>query len=70
MSLYKQLVAAGAEINNHFSDLYVRWTPEAMKLVQDSKKSFSFFTNQVAGGTWIDVPFAYDPYWESKNDSA
>ncbi len=65
-SLYQQLVAINAEIANHYSDLYVRNTPEALKLVKHSGKVYSFFTNQREGGTWIDVPFAYDPHWEKK----
>lgn len=65
-SLYQQLVAISAEIANHYSDLYVRYTPEVGKLVRRSGLAYSCFTNQVEGGCWIDVPFAYDPFWEGK----
>ena len=65
-SLYEQLLTADAEITNYRSDLYVRLTPETLKLVKASGKSYSFFTNQREGGTWIDVPFAYDPLTEVK----
>lgn len=65
-NLHEQLVKINAEITNHCSDLYVRLTPEVLKLVQASGRKFSFFENQVESGVWIDVTFAYEPYWAEK----
>lgn len=64
-SLYEQLVAAGCEIDNHESDLYVKATPEALAII----KTFEFrnvtrFRNQIDGEIWLDCPFAYDPFWQ------
>jgi hypothetical protein len=61
MELYDALIAAGCEIDSHESDLYVKAT-----LVAESGRLRSFFTHQVTGETWIDVPFAYLPWWEKR----
>lgn len=65
-SLYQILVAIGAEIDSHASDLYVKSTPEVLALVQLSEKNYSTFKSNIDGETWIDIPFAYDPFWEMK----
>jgi len=76
-TLYQRLKAVmkPEDISNHESDLYVRYTPEAQAVIEQYKKEHrlfgwglcSFFTNQVEGGRWIDIPFAYDPYWTAKS---
>ena len=65
-SLYQILVAIGAEIDSHASDLYVKSTPRSIGLVQLSEKNYSTFKSNIDGETWIDIPFAYDPFWEMK----
>jgi len=74
-SLYQRLQSAmrPGDISSHYSDLYVRYTPEAAAVIAEWKQEkqltgwgmCSFFTNQVEGGRWIDIPFAFDPYWEA-----
>lgn len=65
--LYDQLVAIGAEIDNHESDLYVKATPEAVALVKAStSKSWAYFRSEVDGTSWIDVPFYYSPFWRAR----
>jgi hypothetical protein len=72
-TLYERLTAAGCEVSNHYSDLYASYTPEAAAIIDEWRKDHnltngwgmcSFFTNQVEGGRWVDIPFAFDPYWE------
>ncbi len=72
-TLYERLTAAGCEVSNHYSDLYARYTPEAAAIIDEWRKDHnltngwgmcSFFTNQVEGGRWIDIPLAFDPYWK------
>ena len=76
-SLYERLAATmkPEDIGNHYSDLLVRWTPESEAIINQWRKEndlvrgwglCSFFTNQVEGGRWIDIPFAFDPYWQAK----
>jgi len=78
-TLHERLTDAGCEIGNHYSDLYVRYTPEAAAIIDEWRKDngltsgwgmCSFFTNQVEGGRWIDIPFAFDPYWKGVQANA
>jgi hypothetical protein len=64
-SVYDRLVAAGCNIDHHESDLYVEATPEA-RAITAGEKNRSFFRSQVDGKTWIDIPFAYAPFWAAK----
>ena len=71
-SLYQRLKDAGAEIDNHYSDLYVKKTPKVDEIIKQAKidgvvhSTGSPFRNNVDGKTWIDIPFQFDPYWEKK----
>jgi 2'-5' RNA ligase superfamily len=71
-SLYAELKAAGIEISNHESDLYFPDTPESRAILDRfpmEKRSATRFTNQAppnVGQRWIDVPFAYVPWWEQR----
>jgi hypothetical protein len=75
-TLYERLTERidAKDISSHYSDLYVRYTPEAKQIIDEYKREndlrgwglCSFFTNHIEGGTWIDVPFAFDPYWTNK----
>ena len=64
MSLYEALVAAGATLDHHESDLYVLSTPEARDLIAKHGLASSFIGHD-DGRVWHDVPFAYDPFWAS-----
>lgn len=63
---YAAVVAAGIEVDHHESDLYVLDTPEARELVRTYDKPLQVFTSHVDGRQWLDVPFAYTPYWEKR----
>lgn len=67
MTLYESLMAAGCEIDSHESDLYVKATPEARRIVcdrtQGSAMTPRLFTCQRTGDLMLEVPFAYDPWW-------
>jgi hypothetical protein len=66
MTLYTRLKEAGIEVDNHESDLYFPKTKESLEILKFplQKKNSSTFQNQITQSQWIDVPFAYDPYWE------
>ena len=65
-TLYEDLVAAGIPTDHHESDLYVLDTPEARALLAKHSKQGSGFVSQIDRRRWLDVPFAYDPFWAKK----
>ena len=69
-SVYEDCVAAGVEMSNHYSDLYipVNETTNAIlkKYSQKSGCQAKTFVNKISKDLWYDVPFAYLPYWEKK----
>jgi len=64
MTLYEELKSKGIKISSHASDLYCPCTNETVEIIKRHKHCSTRFINQVEGGVWIDVPFAYDPWWE------
>ena len=67
-SLYAELKQAGVPIANHESDLYFPVTAETRAILDrwPEKATATTFLNQVEGGLWFDVPFAFIPWWEAK----
>jgi len=65
-TLYEQALKAGLEINNHESDLHIKYTPEARKLVNEYKQYKHSCFIGADGQLWIEVPFAFEPFWETK----
>lgn len=66
-SLYKDLVRARIPIDHHESDLYVLDTPQARETIKKYGYKFETFKSNLDGKRWIDVPFAYEPFWEKKS---
>ena len=66
MTLYEELKRAGVRMSNYRSDLYFEDTETTREILGRHGKTHSRFSNQVENETWIEVPFAYDPYWEAK----
>lgn len=71
-SLYQRLLEANCELDSHYSDLYVKATPEARAIIDEYRKEKGLtngwglggpFVSQIDGQTWIDLPFFYEPYW-------
>lgn len=69
-TLYEEVIARGIPHAHHESDLYIPDTPENRELVNRSGSTFTSFDNQVEGGRWLDIPFAYTPWWESRATKA
>lgn len=65
-SIYQELITAGQIVHGYYSDLYTPVNSCTTALIKKHKASASVFINQVEGGSWYDIPFAYEPYWESK----
>lgn len=73
-SLYQLLTGAGCEIGHHYSDLYVKSTPEADAIVRKWMKDKGFdrggmssrFTSQIDRAIWWNMPLMFDPYWDAR----
>lgn len=67
-TLYEALIAANIPIDHHESDLYFP-NVEAARVIlrqypEQHKLGRTFIPVYDTTITWIEVPFAYDPYWE------
>jgi hypothetical protein len=64
---YYKLLRAGVPMDSHESDLYVKDTPTARAILADWPFGrLGRFKNNINGEIYIDIPFAYAPYWEKK----
>ncbi len=81
MTLYETLKEAGAEIGSHCSDLQVKSTPKVESIVKqfctppaDGSYWHGYprptrFNSRIDGALWIEVSFAFDPYWLTRGQS-
>ncbi len=75
-TLYYSIVATGISHDSHGSDLYIPDTPEARAILARFPLecgNATSFINQAAphaGQRWLDVPFAYLPFWQGKQEAA
>jgi len=60
------LVAAGCEIGSHESDLHVKSTPAALTVLAAYSHDARTFISAIDGALWLDIPFAYSPFWAAK----
>ena len=65
MSLYQDVVKAGLKVGNHESDLYVKWTKVSAAMVKASGLLSSTFIDNIDNELWIEIPGAFDPFWEA-----
>jgi len=66
-SLYQDVLASGGYIANHKSDLYIEVNDANRELLKKHNiTTATTFRNQVTGKLCYDVPFMFDPFWESK----
>lgn len=68
-TLYQALTEAGIETDHHESDLYFPYTAESIAILAryplHLKSATRFNSNKPpVGQVWIDVPFAFDPYYQ------
>ena len=54
----------GLEHDSHESDLYVRCVPGVTDLIKESGWRYRYFRDAEKGELWVEVPFAYTPFWE------
>lgn len=69
MTLYDELKAAGCEMDNHESDLYVLATTETYVILNKHPEAhYTRFYSAIDGRYWLDLPFMYSPWWEHRRD--
>ena len=75
MDIYSEIKKRFPELKtaNHESDLYVEYSPELWKFIQENYKfkgNCSTFISQkgssLNGCRAIEIPFAYSPFWDKK----
>lgn len=68
MNIYEDMKAAGVQIDNHESDLYVPVTDVTRAIVArySDTHSITSFRHATTGAHWYDIPFAYAPFWANK----
>lgn len=61
------MIDAGVPVDSHESDLYVKLTPESVAILEnyEHRDICRPFQNQIDGLTWVDVPFAFEPFWDA-----
>jgi hypothetical protein len=64
--LFDVIVEEGIPYAYHESDLYVPSTPRTRELAKEYGVTPDPFRNAVNGELWLDLPFQYTPWWESK----
>ena len=76
MSLYTDLIEAGVQVDNHESDLHFQDTETSRAVLSnhpDKWLSARQFINQApphVGERWLDVPSAYEPWYEREPNHA
>ena len=74
MTLYETLKAAGIETDHHESDLYFPYSAKSRAILAEfpiKEKIHTTFRSSIKPhATWIEVPFAFDPFWNAKLDKA
>lgn len=72
-ALYEQIVASGATIEHHESDLYTPVTPELTALLaryRFAKGVTTFTATEFSDASvqrkWYCIPFAYKPFWDAR----
>jgi len=74
-TIWARMNYCGLTMGNHESDLYVQDTQTARDILDmfpTHKANARRFVNQApphAGEVWIDIPFAYDPWWNAKQSA-
>ena len=74
LTLFDAIKAASVPYGNHESDLYFKSTALSETILRQFPEQQAiatrFASNTDHGARWVDVPFAFLPYWEAKQKPA
>ena len=65
-TLYEDLIAAGLEVSNWQSDLYVPATEEAKAIFRKHGQKLLYFKSCIDGKFTLEAPLQFDPFWERR----
>ena len=68
-TLFQKIVMAGIEFDHHESDLYVKNSTVVHEILEKFPMNATNarpFKSEIDGEMWLDVPFAYEPFWIRK----
>ena len=65
--VYDALIDAGCKVEGHESDLFVEETPESMDVLNKLGIVPDKFKESKSGKPWLEIPFAFKPFWDAKN---
>jgi len=65
-TIYAAMLAIGADMSNHESDLYVTVTPEVVGLLEGYTDGYTSFYSNIDGKLNYEFPFAYTPWWDAR----
>lgn len=72
-TLFDEIKAAGIPHGSHESDLYLPDTAEVWRILEKfptHRTNARRFFNQIHQETWLDVPFAFQPWWDRRTGKA
>jgi hypothetical protein len=73
MTLYNELKEAGIPLDSHSSDLYFKISPASLAILEKyplEKRNSRPFRSQIDKEMWMDVPFAFIPWWLGRTGRA
>jgi len=70
MTIYQTLRDMGATMDSHESDLHVVATPDIRRAVREAGIRWTEFRDETTGRINLEIPFAYDPFWENRRRDA
>ena len=66
MTIYEELKQAEVPLDHHESDLYALKNETSERILKKYDHSFTIFISQIDHKPWYDIPFAFQPWWDSK----
>ena len=67
MTLFEEMNAAGLVTGHRDSDLYVLNTTEARQICLKHGRTPEPFNDAVTGKHSLEIPFAFDPFWQARS---
>lgn len=67
-SIFYECLRLGLELDHHYSDLYIKHTPESAELMAKFTGYKTTFRSTIDGSLWYDLVGAYTPYWMKRTN--